>query len=176
MNVDDFLDRLTDFVRDCTKEIRLPVRATQSNREPELRAPEVFKMRLPDAKSYKDKAPYIIVQVTSWNDYQYERRRGECECTVRMVFCVYCDDESSGALHVLNVMQDIRERTLRYRIVGNQYELDLSEGMTFEIYTDDTAPYFGGECTSVWKIPTIARESRPWLDNVMYPPSPNYEG
>lgn len=176
MIVTDFLERLTEFVEDVTKEQLLPVMPTKTDPDPAPRAAEVHWNRLPDSKSYKSKAPYILVQVLSFRDYQYDGQRADAECTVRMVFCTYCEDETEGTMYVLNMIQDVRERLLRYRIIGSQYELQLGEGMEATIYTEDSAPFYGGELISVWRIPTIVRESRPWLDNVSFPLSPSYSG
>ena len=176
MIVTDFLERLTDFVGEATKEQLLPVKPSKQDPSPDPRAAEVHRNRLPDSKSWQSKAPYILVQVLSFKDFQYEGQRADAECTVRMVFCAYSEDETEGSMYILNMIQDVRERLLRLRLIGSQYELQLDEGMEATIYTEDTAPYYGGELISVWRIPTIVRESRPWLDNTEFPLPPKYSG
>lgn len=164
MTANEFLDDLCAFMKDATKNLRLPVRPTKENREPKDRAPEVYKMRLPDAKSYQDKAPYLYNRVVLIEDHQTPGEIPECKCTVCTSFCVYCDDETQGALHLLNVMEDIRQEILRKHVIANRYQIDLNEGIQFAIYDNQPVPFFIGEAVSVWKIPTIEREvSTRWL-------------
>lgn len=169
MIVSDFHERLTDFVRDVLSEELLPVRPSKADTDPDPRAADVYMQRLPDSKSWQSKAPYVLVQVEGWRDYQFEGRLPEAACTVRMVFVAYSPDESTGALYVESMIQRVRERILRYPIIGSQYKLLLEESMTASMYDGDTAPYYGGELESVWRIPTIRMESRPWLDNTNFP-------
>ena len=176
MIVTDFHERLTAFVKEAVQEELLPVRPSKQNPTPSPVPAEVYKGRLPDSKSWQSKAPYILVQIVGWKDYQYEGQRPEAACTVRIVFVAYSQDESEGVMYVENMIQRVRERILRFPIIGNQYKLILEEGMEAAMYDGDTAPYYGGELESVWKIPTVRMESRPWLDNVTFPLSPNYSG
>ncbi len=176
MNVTDFHERMTDFIKDVVKEELLPVRPSKSDPNPSPKAADVHMNRLPDSKSWQSKAPYILVQVRGWKDYQNEGQRPKAACTVRLIFCLYCENETEGTMYVENLMQRVRERILRYPIIGSQYKLILEEGMEAVPYDGDTAPYYGGEMESVWEIPTIRMESRPWLDNVAYPLNPSYSG
>ena len=150
-------------MKEATKTLRLPVQPTKETREPAPRAPDVYKMRLPDAKSYTRKAPYIINQIVLLEDHQLPGSRGEAKCTVRSNFCVFCDDEMQGALHLLNVMEDVRQEILREQVISNLYQIDMEEGMQFAIYDDQPCPFYIGEMVSVWKIPTIEREVSKWL-------------
>lgn len=163
MTTNEFLEDLCVFMKEATKTLRLPVRPTKENREPKARAPEVYKMRMPDAKSYQDKAPYLFNRVVLIEDRQYPGQRGDARCTVCTSFCVYCDDEMQGALHLLNVMEDVRQAILREQVISNLYQIDLEEGMQFAIYDNQPVPFFIGELVSVWKIPTIEREVSKWL-------------
>ena len=164
MTANEFLDDLGAFMKAATKNLRLPVHPTKENKKPEDRAPEVYKMRLPDKKSYQDKAPYLFNRIVLIEDHQHPGERGECKCTVCTSFCVYCDDEMQGALHLLNLMEDVRQEILRTQVISNMYQIDMDEGMQFAIYDNQPVPFFIGEAVSVWKIPTIEREvSTKWL-------------
>ena len=162
MTANEFLDDLCAFMREATKTLWLPVQPTKENREPENRAPAVYKMRLPDEKSYKDQAPYLINQILTIEDHQYPGQRGEARCTVRTNFCIFCADEMQGALHLLNVIEDVRQAILREQIVAKLYQVDLEEGIDSVIYDKTPIPFFIGEMVSVWKIPTIEREVPKW--------------
>ena len=79
------------------------------------------------------------------------------------MFCVYCDDEQAGALHLLNLMERLRIRLLQQVTIGQQYQLDLEAGVEMLIYPEDSAPYFAGEMSTTWKMPSVEREWRQWL-------------
>ena len=161
--MNEFLDDLCAFTEEATKNLRLPVKPTKDNREPADKAPAVYKMRLPNAKSYQEKAPYIIHQIVTFKDYQHTGQRTYANCVVRTVFCVYCEDEMDGALHLLNVIEDVRQAWLRKRVISDLYQLEMDEdppeGM---IYDQQPVPFFISEMLSVWKIPTIEREVPLW--------------
>jgi hypothetical protein len=163
MTTNEFLDDLCAFMKEATKNLRLPVRPTKEVREPIARAPEVYKMRLPDAKSYQDKAPYLINRVVLIEDHQNPGQRGKATCTVCTSFCVYSDDEMQGALYLLNVIEDVRQAILREQLISNLYQVVMDEGIQSAIYDNQPAPFFIGEMVSVWTIPTIEREVSKWL-------------
>lgn len=162
MTTNEFLDDLGTFMQEATKNLRLPVRPTKENREPEGRAPTVYKMRLPDAKSYQDKAPYLFNRVVLIEDHQHPGQRGEATCTICTSFCVYCDDEMQGALHLLNFIEDVRQAILREQVISNLYQIVMDDGIQTAIYDNQPVPFFIGEMVTVWKIPTIEREVLRW--------------
>ena len=82
---------------------------------------------------------------------------------VRSIFCVYCNDEQEGALHLLNLMERLRIRLLQDVVIGGQFELDLEAGIEVLIYPENTAPYFAGEMSTTWKMPSVERKWREWL-------------
>lgn len=152
------LDVLAAFTSDAVSDLILPVRASKAVPDPEDRAAEVYKMRLPDSKSAKDKAPYILHQIITGGDKQPPGQKIDCRATVRSIFVVYDDDESEGALNLLNLMERLRIRLLQQVVIGEQFELNLQEGVETMIYPDDTAPYFMGEMVTVWNLPPVQRE------------------
>lgn len=88
--------------------------------------------------------------------------RATSQAVVRSIFCVYHFNEEEGALALLNLMERLRISLLKQVVIGNRYQLDLSEGLELFIYPEDTAPYYAGEMTSTWIIPSVAREVSVW--------------
>ena len=158
MNRTELLDALKEFTKTATKELILPVRVQKNNPEAMPRAAEVYKMRLPDSKSSKDKAPYILHQVITGKDVQPTGQPVDCRTTIRSIFVVYCEDEQEGGLNLLNLMERLRIALLQQHVIGKKYELNLQEGVETLIYPDDTAPYFMGEMVTVWNLPPVQRE------------------
>ena len=64
---------------------------------------------------------------------------------------------------LLGLMERLRIKLLKQVVIGERYQLDLTQGAEVLIYPDDTAPYFAGEMITTWKIPSIEREVRQWL-------------
>ena len=62
------------------------------------------------------------------------------------------------AANLLNLMERLRIALLKQCVIGNQYELNLQEGVETMIYPDDTAPYFMGEMVTTWNLPPVQRE------------------
>lgn len=158
MDKTKLLDDLKSFTEEVTKDLILPVRAQKNNPDPKPRAADVYKMRLPDSKSSTLKAPYILHQVITGNDTQPSGQRIDCRATVRSIFVVYCEDEQEGGMNLLNLMERLRIALLKQCVIGNQYELNLQEGVDTMIYPDDTAPYFMGEMVTTWNLPPVQRE------------------
>lgn len=152
------LEQLKERTGEAIGELMLPVRPQSEQDKPALRAAEVHLMRLPDSRAAKKKAPYIIHQAITGQDSQTAGQMPEATATVRSVFCVYDNDEERGAVSLLNLMERLRVDLLKFPVVGDQFRLDLSQGLETLIYPEDSAPYYMGEMVSVWKLPTIRRE------------------
>lgn len=157
------LEQLKLFTDDAVKGILLPVRLQKGDTEKQSRAADVYLMRLPDSTAATKKAPYIIHQFVTGKDTQPAGRQESGSSVVRSVFCVYCDNEQEGALHLLNLMERLRIRLLQQVIIGQQYQLDLEAGVEMLIYPEDSAPYYAGEMSTTWKMPSVEREWRQWL-------------
>lgn len=164
MDAVDFLEQLKDFTEDTIKDILLPVRSQEDDDEPpKPKAASVYLMRLPDSTSAKKKAPYIIHQVIIGEDGQEEGKRPTSSVQVRSIFCVYHDDEQQGGLALLGLMERLRIELLKQITLAKRYELDRQAKIQRLIYPDDTAPYYAGEMSTVWKLPAVEREVRQWL-------------
>lgn len=155
----DMLDALCDLTRELVAEIVLPVKPQKGSPNPEPRAAEVHKMRLPNSSAAKDKAPYIIHQVITGRDVQ---PRGQDEASivvVRSIFSAFNEEsEEEGALMLLNLMERVRIGLLKKVFLVSRYQLDMDAGIEFLVYPDDTAPFFAGEMVSTWKVPAIQKE------------------
>lgn len=159
----DLLERLKEVTQDAIKDLILPVRIQREGEDQSYRSADVYLMRLPDSKSATKKAPYIIHQMITGRDMQEEGQRVTSTVQVRSIFCVYSDDEQEGGLMLLGLMERLRIKLLKQVVIGERYQLDLTQGAEALIYPDDTAPYFAGEMVTTWKIPSIEREVRQWL-------------
>lgn len=120
------------------------------------RAPEVWLMRLPDAKSKTKKAPYVLLQLVSGADEQNAGEPQDSTCSIRFVVCLYADNASEGALNVADVLMCLRTALLRQRVIANRYTMRMP--LEYLIYPDETTPFFIGEMMTTWELPTIKRE------------------
>ena len=159
----DLLERLKEVTQDAIKDLILPVRIQREGEDQSYRSADVYLMRLPESKSATKKAPYIIHQLITGRDMQEEGQRVTSTVQVRSIFCVYSDDEQEGGLMLLGLMERLRIKLLKQVVIGERYQLDLTQAAEALIYPDDTAPYFAGEMVTTWKIPSIEREVRQWL-------------
>lgn len=146
------LEKLKAFTEEATKDLIMPTKTQNDDNEPIFRSAEVHKMRLPDSRSAKKKAPYIIHQVITGKDTTTS------SVVVRSIFCVYNEREDEGGLMLLNLMERLRISLLKAGTVGEQFTLDINAGMERMIYPDDTAPFYAGEMISTWKMPRVERE------------------
>ena len=174
MNVtwNELLQALKELIEDATKDLLLPIRAQSKEDEADFaenpdnawRKPDVYLMRLPDSKEAKKKAPYVLVQLITTQDWQDERQIDDSVAVIRIICCVYDKDEQVGALNLLNLGSRIRIALLKSCTVGGNkaFVLDKTEKLEFMAYPDDTAPYYAGEMIGVWHLPPIPREVRVW--------------
>lgn len=160
MNSTDFLNVLKSETERAVAGLMLPLAPSKDERAPEPRPAEVYLMRLPDSKIADQKVPYIIHSLLTTSDKQEHGKPPTATVTVRSIFTVYGEDEQKGALNLLTLMDTVRSALLRSPLSGTpkRYRLDLAQGLERLIYTDNSAPYFGGEMSSVWVLPSIQRE------------------
>ncbi len=168
----DLLQALKEFIENAIKDLLLPIRAQSKederlfaeNPDVSVRKPDVYKMRLPDSKEAKKKAPYVLVQLITTGDVQNERQIDDSYAIIRIICCVYNRDEQAGALNLLNLASRIRIAFLKACSIGENHEfvLDKTEKLEFMAYPDDTAPYYAGEMIGLWHLPPIEREVRLW--------------
>ena len=163
MTLVNLLEQLKAVTGDAVKDLLLPVRAQKGDTVTADRPATVYKMRLLDSTSATKKAPYIIHQIVTSKDTQPSGQLEAGSAVVRSIFCVSCNDEQEGALHLLNLMERLRIRLLQDVVIGGQFELDLEAGIEVLIYPENTAPYFAGEMSTTWKMPSVERKWREWL-------------
>lgn len=146
------------------KDLLMPTKP-QKTKESEERTVEIFTGHLPDLKSETDKAPYIINSVLTSNFFRNPGEEPQCLVTVRSVMCVYNPLKEEGTPMLLNLLERIRISYMRNPILDNTFELlfDESHAMQDLVYPDDTAPFFMADQITVWKLPPVEREVRPWL-------------
>jgi len=165
------LDRLKEFIQENTGDIILAVRPVKnktlptpgpkpkSKPEPEEithRAAEVHLMRLPDKDAETNRVPYILLQYLTGKDAHEPGEQPDSESRVRIIIATYSENDSEGALDVLNVLTRIRNALLKAGVIGNQFL--LRKPLEYMVYPDDTQPYFFGEMISIWEMPKIKRE------------------
>ncbi|MGD9567524.1 MAG: hypothetical protein AB7V48_04280 [Sedimentibacter sp.] len=164
MNKIVLLEKLKEFTVEATKDIIMPTRMQKGDANKVNRAADIYLMRLPDSTAAQKKAPYIIHQLITGKDVQYEGSNESSSAVIRSIFCVYNDNEEEGSLMLINLMERLRIHLLRQVVIGDQFQLDLVAGLESMVYPDDTAPYYAGEMLSTWKIPAIQREVKSlWL-------------
>ena len=154
------LEALKQFTVQEVSELLLPVHIQKPGEEQIFRPADVYLMRLPDAKSAKKKAPYIIHQLITAKDQQQPGQHPTSTVQVRSIFCVYNEDGQEGGLMLLNLMERVRIPLIRQTVIEKRYKLLLDPSMEAIAYPEDSAPYYAGEMVSIWKIPAIEREVR----------------
>ncbi len=151
------LDRLEEFVKAVTKDIKLQVRVRNQNSDEEKeRAALVYKMRVPTKEDQTQKVPYILLQVLTGKDDKKEREPDESNCQIRIVVATYSEDGDVGAYDVLNVILRIRSELEKVGIIAGQFVLQMP--LEYIIYPDSAPPYYMGEMITNWSMPTIKRE------------------
>lgn len=159
MNKVMLLEGLRCATLEAIGELLMPAKPQREDVETPRPCPAgVYLMRLPDGASATKKAPYILHQVVTGRDVQPAGKAVSASAVVRTVFCVYHDDGQEGGLMLLNLMERLRIHLLKQGIIGRQFRLDLSSGLEYMIYPDDTAPYYMGEMSSAWTLPPVERE------------------
>lgn len=150
------LEDLKNLCVEATEHLMLPTAVQKGDTNVETRPPDVYKMRLPDSNDYKKKAPYMIIQYVQGR--QKQGIEPENSAVVRIIFCVYSDDEQVGSTMLLNVMDCVEHKLMKDVVVGDQYHLDVENGIESLVYTDETAPYYGAEITCTFYLPEILRK------------------
>ena len=151
------LDRLEEFVKKVTGDIKLQVKVRNLNPEEEKeRAANVYKMRLPKKEDQVQQIPYILLQFINGKDDKKEKEPEESMCAVRIVVATYTEDGGQGAYDLLNVILRIRSELEKAGIIGGQFV--LQKPLEYIVYPDSTEPYYLGEMITNWSIPTIKRE------------------
>ena len=130
------LESLKTRTEAATAELLLPVKPTKKEQEPEIRAPMVYKTRLPDEKASNKYAPYVLHTVVNSSYNQTPDNMPEGLVNVRTLFCVYSEDEQEGGLNLLNLMERIRISLMANPILDRQFQLDCEGGIEQLVYND----------------------------------------
>ena len=152
------ISELKKFCEKQVKNLSYPTAVQKGDTQNKDRAPEIYAMRLPNSRDYKKYAPYIIIQLADSEHVQHEGTQPEYSATIRFIFCVYNEDESEGAMRLLNLMDLVHEALLRQVKVGKCFSLDVHKPLDTLIYPDDTAPYYAGEMVGTFLLPSTKRE------------------
>lgn len=157
MTAPELLDSLKEFCEDTLKELVLPVHSPPN--APVTRVPKVYKMRLPSQSMSTKAVPYVLLQAITGADTQAEGESPESECRVRIVTCCYDEDDSEGAMQVLNVLTRLRTAFLRQRVIEKKFTLQMPlEWLIYPADVENTGHYHIGEMMTIWEMPTIERE------------------
>lgn len=153
------LDALTTFVKECTKDLRLPVRSKQTEKpELTLRAPTVYKMDLPSKEDDLKLAPFIVVQLLPGEDTFDPGDDPRSTVQVRFVTVCYCDNMSEGKMYVLNVIERLREGILKNLVIADHFALASDAKVEWVVNPNPPASYFDGEIFTKFEIPPIVQE------------------
>ena len=158
MTKEQLLEDFKNFLAKTTKHYSLPEAVQKGDTDQIFRAPDIYKMRLPNSNDAKKKAPYIIVQFVTGTDYHKQAQQSQSTAIVRLVFCTYNEDEQEGALSLLNVMETVRMELMKQVLIGKCFKLDTDAGVESLVYPEDTAPYYAGEIMCTVFVPPTERE------------------
>ncbi len=158
MTARELLHTLKKFCEDSVKGMVLPTAVQRGDTEEHKRVPTMYEMRLPDSGNAEKLAPYEIIQVVHTKHIQNPGDKPRYFVDVRLVFCVYCEDEQDGAIMLLNFMERVQMRLLKEVDIGSLCLLDVNEPLEMLIYPEDTAPYYAGEMSGTFVLPGTERE------------------
>lgn len=154
----ELLEELKKLCKEATAKMKMPLEIQKGDTKRQHRAPDVYKMRLPDSENPDKYVPYIIVQLVESQQVQAAGKQPFYTATVRFIFAVYCEDEESGAIMLLNVMDRVQQKLLERVQVGKVFLLDVREPVESVIYPDNTAPYYAGEMLATFILPPTERK------------------
>jgi len=175
------LERLKEFVQENTKDIILTVAPIKNKTlqespprarakandpppdEPDVqgedvteRAAEVHLLRLPSKDAETNRIPYVLMQFMTGKDEQQPSKPPDSEVNIRLIFATYSDNDSEGAMDVLNLITKTRTALLKAGEIGEQFL--LRQPLEYMLYPDDTQPYFFGEMMVTFEMPPVIRE------------------
>ena len=164
MTVIQLIEALKEFIDESVKDFSLPERIQEGDTEEVYRPPAVYKLRLDNSGEAKKKAPYVIIQLENGINKQPHGENSDSSAVLRLIFCVYHENEEEGAMALLNVMDKVRMDLLRTVVIGKCFKLDTDKGLEWLFYNEDTAPYYAGEMIGTFFMPPMEREVKTaWL-------------
>lgn len=158
MTQSNLVSELVAFSTKATEKMKLPTVISKGDKKQIFRVPGVYEMNLPDSDSYEKLAPYIIVRLISSNHVQNDGKQAQNSANIRFIFCVWNDNESEGAMELLNLMDTIQFELLSKVVIGKHFKLDVHEPLETLIYQQDSAPFYAGEMIGTFILPSIKRE------------------
>lgn len=152
------VEDLKKFCQEATAKMKLPLAVQKGDTKKQVKAPDIYKMRLPNSEDAKKYTPYILIQLVGSQHVQKEGKPPFYTATVRFIFAVYCEDEQEGAIMLLNVMDRVQQKLLSKAQVGKSFLLNVHEPLEAVVYPDNTAPYYAGEMAATFILPPTERE------------------
>ena len=133
---------------------------------PIFRPMSVHAFCLPSYKEAEKKAPYIIVQPTSGTDIQTPENPVKTTIGIRFVIAVYNpnDNEQEGARQLQELIDLLRIELERKVVIPDMtqnalsYVLDLTAGVYWEIYHENTRPFSCGWMEMTFDLQSVIRE------------------
>lgn len=146
------------------KDLLMPT-VPKKDKPSELRTVEIFKGKLPDRKSETEKAPYIVNAILNSNFFRNPGEEPTSLVTVRSTLCVYNPNNEEGVLMILNLLERLRISYTEDPILDNTFQMLFDEEHPIQdlVYPDETMPFFMADQVTVWSLPPVEREVRPWL-------------
>lgn len=162
------LEQLKAFTEAAIHDILLPVQMREEDETPPVnRAATVYVPRLPELRSYAQKAPFITHEIVTGKDgvgqYPGGGKFPESSAVVRTCFCVYHPNEQEGGLALLSLMERLRIALLEEVVIGKQFRLDLDAGVETLVYPGNPnqtaiSPFYLGEMITTWRLPAVERK------------------
>lgn len=133
---------------------------------PIFKGMEVHPFSLPSFLEAEKKAPYIIVQPTSGTDMQATGNPVKSTIGIRLVIAVYNpdDNEQEGARVLQELIDFLRFEFERTAVIPDMkqgaasYALELTAGVYWEIYHENTRPYSCGWMEMTFDLQAVVRE------------------
>lgn len=163
----DCVECVAEWLREQVKEKRYYAQRQKRDDPDPLIAPmTVYDFSLPDFSESKKKVPYIIVRPISGEDIQEPGNPVQSSISIRLILAVYNpkDDEQEGARVLQELFDFLRLNLMETAVIPDRqrrvglYELDLSRGMSWDVYDENTKPFAVGWMEMTFKVRPIARK------------------
>ena len=151
------VETIAEYLKAVTGNFRFPTAVQSGDETLSLKAPDIFRQRLPDSKSPNKTVPYIIARLVTGIDKQVPGNRTTSTCVLRLIFAVYSPDEQEGAMMLLELIDTVKAAILRDVVIGGRFKIDKDAGIEYLIYEVDSAPYYGGEMMLTVEYAAIER-------------------
>lgn len=133
---------------------------------PIFKGMEVHPFCLPSFREAEKKAPYIIVQPTNGTDMQAPENPVKTTMGIRFIIAVYNpnDNEQEGARVLQELIDFLRIDLERTVVIPDMkqgvasYVLNLSTGVYWEIYNENTRPFSCGWMEMTFDLQSVVRE------------------